>query len=208
MIVQRMVVGPIQANCFIIGDETTKKAAIIDPGDEGDAILAAVEKLGLDIEYIIATHGHFDHNAGVPAIKEKMPDVPFLLHEEDIFFVRDSKASARKWGITIDQVPDPDRFIKEGETIEVGNIKLKVIHTPGHSPGGVSLLCDEGIFVGDTLFQGSIGRTDFRAGSMPELKSSIREKLYTLPDDTIVYTGHGPETTIGEEKKYNMFVKG
>ena len=208
MIVQRMVVGPIQANCFIIGDEATKKGAIIDPGDEGEAILAEVAKLGLDIQCMIATHGHFDHNAGVTGIKKKMPEVPFLLHEKDLSFVKESRVSAMKWGIRINQVPDPDRFIDEGEVIEVGSIKLEVIHTPGHSPGGISLLCGEGIFVGDTLFQGSIGRTDFMEGSMLKLKSSIRKKLYSLPDDTVVFTGHGPETTIGDEKKFNMFVRG
>ena len=207
MMVKKLVVGPIQANCYIIGDEKTKIGAIIDPGDEGKHILKVAKEMGLDIKYIIATHGHFDHNAGVAQLKKELPDVPFLLHEEDLFFVRESKKSARKWGMVIDQVPDPDRFFKEGEIIEVGSIKLEVIHTPGHSPGGISLLCDHGIFVGDTLFQGSIGRTDFEKGSMTELKRSIRERLYVLPDTTVVFTGHGPETTIGEEKRFNMFVR-
>jgi len=207
MMLKKLVVGPIQANCFIIGDEKTKEGAIIDPGDEGEHILKAAGEMGLDIKHIIATHGHFDHNAGVAQLKKELPDVPFLLHEEDLFFVKDSKGTAMKWGIRIDQVPDPDGFLKEGDTIEVGSIKLEVIHTPGHSPGGISLLCDDGIFVGDTLFQGSIGRTDFRKGSMTELKRSIRERLYSLPVDTVVYTGHGPETTIGEEKRFNMFVR-
>ena len=208
MIIKRLVVGPIQANCFIIGDEETNKGAIIDPGDDAEIILKEAEKLGFDIDYIIATHGHFDHNAAVVGLKKTMPDVPFLVHEEDLFFVKESKESARKWGIVIDQVPDPDGYLKEGDRIEVGGIVLEVIHTPGHSPGGISLLCNEGVFVGDTLFQGSIGRTDFRKGSMYELKSSIRKKLYSLPDETRVLTGHGPETTIGEEKRSNMFVRG
>ena len=207
MITKKLVVGPIQANCFIIGDEKTKIGAIIDPGGEGERIMKVVREMELDIKYIIATHGHFDHNAAVTHLKKELPDVPFLLHEEDLFFVQDSKRSARKWGIQIDQVPDPDRFLVEGEKIEIGEIVLEVIHTPGHSEGGISLLCRDGIFVGDTLFQGSIGRTDFRGGSMTELKRSIRENLYTLPDKTVVFAGHGPETTIGEEKRFNMFVR-
>ena len=208
MIIRRMVVGPIQANCYIVGCEATKKGIIIDPGDEGDRIMREVEKLGLDIQFIIATHGHFDHCAGVMRLKEKIPDVPFIIHEEDLPFVKDSRNSARQWGMVIDQVPDPDRFIREGERIEVGDITFTVLHTPGHSRGGVSLLCTKGIFVGDTLFEGSIGRTDFEGGSLDVLKKSIREKLYSLPDDTVVYTGHGAETTVGVEKKFNMFVRG
>ena len=208
MIIKRLGVGPIQANCYIIGDEDTKEGAIIDPGDDAEIILKEVRGLGLNITYIIATHGHFDHNAAVAGLKEAMPEVPFMVHEEDLFFIKESKESAQRWGIIIDQVPDPDGYIKEGDAIEIGGIVLTVLYTPGHSPGGISLLCREGIFVGDTLFQGSIGRTDFLKGSMFELKRSIRKNLYTLPDETKVFTGHGPETTIGEEKRFNMFVKG
>jgi len=208
MLVKKLVVGPIQANCFIIGDEKTNRGAIIDPGDDGELIWKTVEEMGLDIRYIIATHGHFDHVGGMAYLKEKLPKVPFLIHKEDIFFVEESKKSAFQWGISIDQVPDPDGYLEDGQKIEVGDIVLEVVHTPGHSPGGVSLLTGKRIFVGDTLFQGSIGRTDFRKGSMYQLKDSIRKRLYTLPEDTVVYTGHGPETTIGEEKKFNMFVRG
>ncbi|MDP6155316.1 MAG: MBL fold metallo-hydrolase [Candidatus Thermoplasmatota archaeon] len=208
MLIKKLVVGPIQANCYIVGDEASKKGIIIDPGDEGDRIMKEVEKLGLNIEFIIATHGHFDHCAGVARIKDKIPDVPFIIHEDDLSFVKDSKNSAMRWGMVIDQVPDPDRFMKVGEEIEVGDITFTVLHTPGHSQGCISLLCGEGIFVGDTLFEGSIGRTDFEGGSLDELKKSIKEKLYTLPDDTVVFTGHGAETTIGVEKKFNMFVRG
>lgn len=207
MIIKRLMVGPLQANCYVIGDERTRKGAVIDPGGDGERILAEAREMRLDIEYIIATHGHFDHNAGAAHLKRELPNASFLIHREDLFFVENSTESARRWGISIEQVPDPDRFLEEGDIIGIGDIDLEVLHTPGHSPGGISLLCDDGIFVGDTLFQGSIGRTDFRKGSMIELKSSIRKKLYTLPDDTKVYTGHGPPTTIGDEKKFNMFVR-
>jgi glyoxylase-like metal-dependent hydrolase (beta-lactamase superfamily II) len=124
-------------------------------------------------------------------------------------FVQRSKQSALQWNIVIDQVPDPDNYLEEGDVLTLGNLELKVLHTPGHSPGGISIYIESEnvVFSGDTLFQGSIGRTDFDGGSMTVLARSIREKLYTLPDETIVYSGHGPPTTIGEEKMHNMFVR-
>ena len=208
MIVKGLVVGPIAANCYIIGDEETRDGAIIVPGDDAWKILEVAEETGLEIRYIIATHGHFDHSAGTPGLKEKL-DAPFLLHRDDLMFVQRSKQSAMKWGITIDQVPDPDRFIDEEDVLKLGSLELKIIHTPGHSPGGISIYIESEnvVLSGDTLFQGSIGRTDFDGGSMAILAKSIKEKLYTLPDSTIVYSGHGPPTTIGEEKIHNMFVR-
>jgi hydroxyacylglutathione hydrolase len=203
MIVKGLVVGPIAANCYVIGDEETGDGAIIDPGDDAWNILQVVEETGLTIRLIIATHGHFDHSAA-----EKL-DAPFLLHREDLMFVRRSKQAAMEWGIAIDQVPDPDEFLEEGNVLKLGRLELKVIHTPGHSPGGISIYVESenAVFSGDTLFQGSVGRTDFDGGSMAVLSRSIKEKLYSLPDGTVVYSGHGPPTTIGEEKMQNMFVR-
>jgi glyoxylase-like metal-dependent hydrolase (beta-lactamase superfamily II) len=202
------MVGPIGANCFIIGDDETNDGAIIDPGGDPEKILLAVKETGLVIRYIIATHGHFDHSAAVKRVKDEL-GADFLLHREDLPFVRRSKESARKWGIEIEQVPDPDAYLADGDIVKVGSLELKVIHTPGHSPGGISLYIESEhvLFSGDTLFYGSIGRTDFEGGSMAVLASSIREKLYTLPDDTVVCTGHGERTTIGEEKEHNLFVR-
>ena len=209
MILKTLVVGPIAANCFIIGDSATNEGAIIDPGDDAQKILQVVEETGLAIKFIIATHGHFDHNAAVAPLKKAL-NCDFLLHESDLPFVQRSKNTAQNWGIAIDQVPDPDNYIKERDILKVGGLELEIIHTPGHSPGGISIyIKSEGIlFSGDTLFFTSIGRTDFDGGSMPQLQSSIREKLYTLPDSTVVYTGHGEQTTIGAEKVHNMFVRG
>jgi len=209
MILKALVVGPIAANCFIIGDSATNEGAIIDPGGDAQMILQVVEEAGLAIKFIIATHGHFDHNAAVAKLKEAL-NCDFLLHESDLPFVKRSKNTAMNWGIPIDQVPDPDRYIKEGDILKVGSLELEIIHTPGHSPGGISLyIKSEGVlFSGDTLFFASIGRTDFDGGSMSQLQNSIREKLYTLPENTIVYTGHGEQTTIGSEKVHNMFVRG
>jgi glyoxylase-like metal-dependent hydrolase (beta-lactamase superfamily II) len=208
MIVKGLVVGPVAANCFVIGDEESGDGAIIDPGGDAGKILDVVKETGLTIRFILATHGHFDHNAGVTELKRDL-DVDFLLHREDLMFVQRSKGSAMNWGIVIEQVPDPDGYIDDGDILKLGTLELEIIHTPGHSPGGISFYIEKEnvLFSGDTLFQGSIGRTDFEGGSMAVLAASIRERLYTLPDSTIVYTGHGPQTTIGDEKRHNMFVR-
>ena len=204
--VEPLIVGPLFSNCYIIWDDDEKIGAIIDPGDDGDKILENVKNLEIKIKYILATHGHFDHVGAVAFLKQKL-DSEFLAHEEDFFFIKDGKTSAQRWLIDIDQPPNPDRFIKEGDKIKIGKFELEVLHTPGHSPGGVSFLYDKMVFCGDTLFQGSIGRTDFIKGSLEELTNSIKTRLYSLPDETIVYAGHGPVTTIGDEKKYNAFVR-
>lgn len=208
MIVRGLVVGPIAANCFIIGDEKTKDGAIIDAGDEAGRILRVVEEIGLSIQFIIATHGHFDHNAGVADLKRVL-SADFLMHRDDLMFARKSRQSALNWNIEIEQVPDPDNFLEEGDVLKLGDLELNIIHTPGHSPGGISIYIESEnvVFSGDTLFQGSVGRTDFEGGSMAILARSIKEKLYSLPDNTIVYSGHGPQTTIGDEKMQNMFVR-
>lgn len=204
--VEPLIVGPLLSNCYIVYDDRLKEGVIIDPGDDADIILKAVEELAIDIKFILATHGHFDHVGAVAPLKRVLK-AEFLAHKDDFFFIEDGEKSARRWNIDIEQPPKPDRFIVDGEKIKVGNFHLEVIHTPGHSPGGVSFLHDRMLFGGDTLFQGSIGRTDFRKGSFEDLSKSIKTRLYSLPDDTIVYTGHGPITTIGDEKMYNPFVR-
>jgi len=204
--VEMLIVGPLASNCYIIWDDKNRTAAIIDPGEDAKDIIKKVDELDIEINYILATHGHFDHVGAVAQLKREI-DVEFLAHKGDFFFIEDGKNAARRWGFIIDQPPKPDRFIEDGDIIKIGEHELKVLHTPGHSPGGVSFLHNEMVFCGDTLFQGSIGRTDFRMGSFEELKQSIKSRLYTLPDSTIVYTGHGPSTTIGTEKMFNPFVR-
>jgi len=204
--VEPLVVGPLFSNCYIVWDEKVKHGAIIDPGDDADNILKVVKELGIEIKYILATHGHFDHVGAVAPLRRELK-AEFLAHKEDFFFIEDGESAARRWLVDIEQPPKPDRFIKDGEKIKVGGFELEVLHTPGHSPGGISFLNDRMVFCGDTLFQGNIGRTDFRKGSFEELSNSIKTRLYTLPDDTLVYTGHGPVTTIGDEKKFNAFVR-
>lgn len=204
--VEVLIVGPLFSNCYIVWDENVKQGVIIDPGDDAEDILKAVRKLGIKIKYILATHGHFDHVGAVAPLKRELK-VEFLAHKDDFFFIEDGENAARRWGVYIEQPPKPDRFIDDGDKIKIGGFDLEVMHTPGHSPGGISFLYNQMVFGGDTLFQGSIGRTDFRKGSFEDLSKSIKTRLYTLPDNTIVYTGHGPVTTIGDEKRYNAFVR-
>jgi hydroxyacylglutathione hydrolase len=205
MIIKTLAVGPIMANCFIVGCKETLEAAVIDPGDEAEKILGSVAELDLRVRFIINTHGHFDHvsaNRGVHAATK----APILIHALDAPMLEQISASAANWGLSAENSPSPDRTIDDGDTITFGKITFKVIHTPGHTPGGISLFADGHVFVGDTLFAGSIGRTDFPGGDFGTLKSSIQDKLFTLADDVRVFTGHGPETSIGRERQHNPFV--
>ncbi|MEW6184821.1 MAG: MBL fold metallo-hydrolase [Thermodesulfobacteriota bacterium] len=203
MIIQGMVVGPIQANCFILGCEQTREAVVIDPGDEARRILGALQKQGLELKYIINTHGHFDHVGANKAVKEAT-GAPILIHQGDAPMLAHLSASAGVWGMRAQDCP-PDRLLEDGERISFGQITLEVIHTPGHSPGGISLYTPKVLFVGDTLFAGSIGRTDFPGGDYDLLISAVRNRLFVLGDDIQVFPGHGPSTTIGNERKFNPF---
>ena len=205
MLIKCLPVGPIMANCFILGCEDTLRAAVIDPGDEADRILTSLAESRLTLDYIINTHGHFDHVGANKRLKDAS-NAPVLIHALDAPMLDQLAASASAWGLTIENSPAPDRTIDEGDSVSFGNITLTVIHTPGHTPGGVSLKTQGHVFVGDTLFSGSIGRTDFPGGNFETLKASIQQKLFALDDDVQVYTGHGPQTTIGQERRYNPFV--
>ncbi len=205
MIIKTLAVGPIMANCFILGCEQTLEAAVIDPGDDADRILRALAESKLTVKMIINTHGHFDHVGANKRMKE-VTGAPLMIHPLDAPMLDQLSRSASAWGLAADNSPAPDRMLDEGDTITFGRITLTVIHTPGHTPGGISLYTDPHLFVGDTLFAGSIGRTDFPGGSFESLKQSIQQKLFVLEDDVTVHTGHGPATTIGEERRFNPFV--
>lgn len=183
------------SNCYIVGSESTMQGIIIDPGADANAILSAVEQSGLSIKLIVATHGHIDHVGAVDQVRAKL-GVPFAMHE----------AENRTDG-PYSRVPPPDQPLKDGDIIEVGDLKFTVRHTPGHSLGGIVLIGNGVVFSGDTLFQFSIGRTDFPGGSYPNLMTGIFEHLMVLPDDTVAYSGHGPQTTIGMERKANPFIR-
>jgi glyoxylase-like metal-dependent hydrolase (beta-lactamase superfamily II) len=205
MIIKKLAVGPIMANCFIVGCNETREAAVIDPGDEADRILLTLAQAKLTVKQIVNTHGHFDHVGANKRLKAATA-APILIHALDAPMLSMLSRSAAAWGMSAEDSPSPDRTIDEGDVIQFGTLRLQVIHTPGHTPGGVSLIADGCVFVGDTLFAGSVGRTDFPGGDFGTLKSSIQKKLFTLGDELKVFTGHGPETTIGEEKRHNPFV--
>ena len=206
MIIKNIVVGPLEVNCYILGCEDTKEAAIIDPGDNADEIISNIEKEGLNPKFIINTHAHFDHIGGVKAIQDHFK-IDFILHEGDLFLVENASEQATAFGLKPISKPVVNKNATNGEKVNLGNKSITVIHTPGHSPGGVCYYSGNNVFVGDTLFAGSIGRTDLPGGSYDTLINSIKENLFPLGDSTIVYPGHGPSTTIGNEKEHNPFLK-
>lgn len=203
MLIKSVVVGPLQVNCFVVADEKSKKALVIDPGDEPDRIMDMIKENGLKIEYIICTHGHFDHVGAVSDLK-KETGAKVLIHKDELEIYDAAKDMAAFWGYDLDPLPDPDVLANDGDVIRAGDLKFDVFHSPGHSPGGICLYGHETAITGDTLFAGSIGRTDFHGGDRNKLKESFK-RLMSLPEDTRVLCGHGAETTIGREKRENMF---
>ena len=204
MKIKKFEVGPLFVNCYVLYEEDTKEAVIIDPGDEPDLILDFIKEESLSIKYIICTHGHFDHIGAVKEIKEET-SAKIILHEKDLEIYRNSpQVAVQFFGIEIDPQPEPDKLIKDEELLKIGDINLKFIHTPGHSPGSISIYTDGYIFTGDTLFAGSVGRTDLIGGSMQVLLNSL-QKIASLPDETVVLPGHGPKTNIGIERKTNPY---
>ncbi len=201
--------GAVDTNCYIVGCPGTQKAIVIDPGafspSEVEAILGLLRPDGLEAQYIINTHGHIDHIAGNRALKE-ITGASILIHRYDADRLGDGQLNGSfLFGMDI-QSPPADRLLEDGEIIEVGELRLKVLHTPGHTPGCICLLADGVLFSGDTLFAGSVGRIDLPGGSERSLLKSIKEKLMVLPEGTSVRPGHGPRTTIGREKKDNPFL--
>lgn len=206
MIIKELAVGMFMANCIILGCEKTRQAAVIDPGDETERILLSLADSKLKLKYIINTHGHFDHVGGNKKMKEAT-GADILIHFLDAPMLSRLSSDATLFGFSAENSPPPDRTLEDNDIISFGEIRLKVIHTPGHSPGGISLYNDDKVFVGDTLFADSIGRSDLPGGDFNTLISSIKNRLFELGDDVKVFPGHGHNTTIGREKLSNPFVR-
>lgn len=208
MIVKQLIVGSMAVCCYIVACEKTKKAAIIDPGGDVDVILAEVDNMGVTVEYIIATHGHPDHVCGNRAIKDAT-GAKIIMHKLDEQFFGKSEVKNYFSMLGLEASPPADIEVDETDEILLGEEKFQIFHTPGHTPGGMCLYNKPDLITGDTLFVGGLGRTDFPGGSHQELLDSIRNKLLILPEDTIVWPGHGyggHRSTIGEEKRTNPFL--
>ncbi|HET6478189.1 MAG TPA: MBL fold metallo-hydrolase [Dehalococcoidales bacterium] len=204
MIMKLLVVGPLASNCYIVGDEATKEGVIVDPADESEIILQSVAEFGLTIRSIILTHGHPDHIAALKEVKEAT-GAEIAVHTSDSEYHR-QQALALTFGFSCPTPPPPDRLLNDGDSIDIGELHFKVIHTPGHTPGGICLLGHGVLFSGDTLFNYGIGRYDLPGGDYAQLMNSLQTTLMALPDETIVYPGHGPRTTIGAERRNNPFL--
>lgn len=205
MIFSSTIVGPLDVNCYILACEETREGIVVDPGDDADTILQLVADRGLNIVEIVATHGHFDHIGRVASLKEKTA-APFAIHKADLFMVERLADIAAVLGFQTDPPPAVDRFIDEGDTIVFGREILNILHVPGHAPGNIALTWPGHAIIGDTVFAGSIGRTDLEGANLQILMDSIRDKILTLPGDTILHPGHGPNTTVDREKRINPFL--
>ncbi len=205
-IVRGIVVGNFQENCWVIGNRRTGEAVCVDPGDQSEEILAMARDMGVRIKYIANSHAHIDHILGVGAVRDAT-GAKFLLHPADLELARNAAAMAKGWGMDIANPPDPDAFLADNDTIDIDGLQLSVLHTPGHTRGSVCFYTNGIVFAGDTLFQGSIGRTDLPGGDYDEEMASIVERLLALPDETIVLPGHMDQTTIGHERLRNPYVR-
>ncbi len=208
MLLKTLELGPFLTNCYIVGSNATREGMILDPAAEADTILSYVRQMGLKIKIVVLTHAHPDHTMALNSVMEET-GATFAAHEaEPVGRGLDevSQMISMMAGGPIDSPPKPQIRLKDGDVIDVGDLSFTVLHTPGHSPGGISLYGHGVVFVGDTLFNFSIGRTDFPGCSHRQLINSIKSKLMNLPEDTVVYPGHGPKTTIRNERQYNPFL--
>ena len=206
LLIHALVVSPCATNCYLVSDSSTRDALIIDPGDDADAIVQAVHADDLVVRGIVNTHGHADHIAANGALKQEF-GCPIMIHELDAPYLTDADLNLSSFiGQSGPLSPPADRLLREGDVVMLGDRRFSVIHTPGHTPGGICLIVDDVLFSGDTLFARSIGRSDFPGGAHRTLIESIRTKLLVLPDDTTVYPGHGPSTTIAIERSSNPWL--
>ena len=201
----RYTLGPFEQNAYLVVGPSGRLTAVVDPGFESEALLDAVERRGLEVVLILNTHGHLDHAAGNRSLKERT-GAPLAIHPLDAPYLGRLRDQAAFFGLEAQDSPPPDLELCEGRAVPFDGGAFEVVHTPGHTPGGVCLRLGGRMWVGDTIFQGSVGRTDLPGGSWPDLLRSIRDKLFVLPGETVCYPGHGPETTLAEERRNNPFV--
>lgn len=206
MAILRYQMGPMANNSYVIVDEATNQAAIVDPSFGCESMLADVKRRGLDVRLLLITHGHFDHIVGNAATVAEF-NVPIFIHETDLPLLQALTAQAAMFGMEATASPEPTGFLVRGQTVELGDTKIEVRDTPGHAPGHVTLIVGDSAIVGDCIFRGSIGRTDLPGADHATLMRSINEQLLTLPDETIVLPGHGEPTTIGAERRTNPFLQ-
>ena len=206
MKIYRYVTGPLSVNTYLVVDEETNKGFIVDPGGEDIDLLEFVKENNIEIEYIILTHGHGDHNCGLESYQKAWPKASLIVHEEEHELLSDPRKNYSTMTCGRPLSFTADHYVQDGEILKAGGLEIKFVFTPGHTPGGMCVYVGDSLFSGDTLFARSIGRTDFPGSSFAALKKSIEEKLYTLPADTMVYPGHMEPTTIGIEKEQNPFV--
>ena len=206
MKVVRIPAGIYAANCYLVYDEQTKEGIVLDPGGDVDDIMKKIEESGVKVKYIVLTHGHGDHIAGVEELKLNT-NAKVAVHRDDEPLLKDGSKNLSSIMAMGTVEFNPDILLEEGDILTFGNLIAEVIHTPGHTPGGISLKIEDSLFTGDTLFAGSIGRTDFEYSSFEDIMSAIKNKLLDFPDDTKVYPGHGPSTTIKKEKQVNPCIR-
>ena len=208
LIVETLPVGHLQCNCTILGDPVSRKAIVVDPGGDAELLIERLLELDLQVERIIHTHAHLDHFLASGKLKEAT-GAKLALHRDDLFLWDMLEDQCRMFGIPFEKTPPPDQWLEHEDEIEVKGVQGKALHTPGHTPGSMCFLFEKQklLIAGDTLFQGSIGRTDLWGGDYQKIEESIREKLYTLDEDISVITGHGESTSIGHEMRSNSFVR-
>lgn len=206
MKVKKLIVGPLEANCYILWDEESKEAVVIDPGGEGERILKAIRRNSLKVIYIVDTHAHIDHIEANDFIREKT-NAPLLIHSADVSLLEDLELNLSTMMGNSKAFLPPTSVLKNKDKIKVGKFYLQILHTPGHTPGSICLYVDNKLFTGDTLFAGGIGRIDLPGGDMEQLQESIQKKILELPPEVVVYPGHGPDTTIGQERQSNPFLQ-